>query len=447
MTRDYYWADLRIEDTMLKQFFRYVSLNIMGMLGISFYVLADTYFIANGLGADGLTALNLALPTFSLVCGIGLMLGMGGATKYSIMKQTASREALNRLFGMVLETGLAIGILLALVGIFFSRPLGILLGADETVIADTSIYLKVLLSFAPVFMVNYILECFVRNDGNPNLSMLGMLIGSILNVVLDYVFIFPCGLGMFGAALATGATPIISILILSTHFIKKQNGFSFQKTCVRLRELFRVSALGISSLIGELSSGIVMLVLNMIILNIAGNIGVAAYGIVANIAIVALSIFNGLAQGVQPLLSDACGKNDRKAAYKVRCYGWIAGLVLAVLSYIVIFRYAEPVAELFDRDNNVELVRMAGEGLRLYFVGYFFAAFNIVTAMYFSATDRPVPSFAISILRGIVLVIPCAFIMAAAGGLAGVWLAFAVAEAMTMIVAVVFVMRTKKGFS
>ena len=207
---------------MLRQFIRYVSLNIMGMMGISFYVLADTYFIANGLGADGLTALNLALPVFSIVCGIGLMLGMGGATKYAIMKQTVPKEELNHLFGMILETGLIIGIILAFIGMFFSRPLGAMLGADETVIADTSIYLKVLLSFAPVFMVNYILECFVRNDGSPNLSMLGMLIGSVLNVVLDYVFIFPCGLGMFGAALATGATPIVSILILSIHFFKKK---------------------------------------------------------------------------------------------------------------------------------------------------------------------------------------------------------------------------------
>lgn len=429
---------------MLRQFIRYVSLNIMGMMGISFYVLADTYFIANGLGANGLTALNLALPVFSIVCGIGLMLGMGGATKYAIMKQTVPKEELNRLFGMILETGLIIGIILAFIGMFFSRPLGAMLGADETVIADTSIYLKVLLSFAPVFMVNYILECFVRNDGNPNLSMLGMLIGSVLNVVLDYVFIFPCGLGMFGAALATGATPIVSILILSIHFFKKKSGFSFQRTGIKIKELFRVSSLGVSSLIGELSSGIVMLVLNMTLLRIAGNIGVAAYGIIANISIVALSIFNGLAQGIQPLLSDACGKNDRKVMQKTYRYGWITGFALSFLIYGFIFGLAEPIAELFDRDNNLELIKMAAKGLRLYFIGFIFASFNIVTAMNFSAIDRPKPSFVISILRGVVLVIMSAIIMAILFGITGVWLAFAVAEAMTMIVALGFVVRIRK---
>jgi Na+-driven multidrug efflux pump len=273
--------------------------------------------------------------------------------------------------------------------------------------------------------------------------MIGILVGTLLNIVLDYVFIFPCGLGMFGAALATGATPSISILILSTHFIKKKNGFSFKRSAVRIRELFHIASLGASSLIGEMSSGVVMLVLNMILLAIAGNIGVAAYGVVANIAIVALSIFNGLAQGVQPLLSDAYGRNDIQSIYKVRKYGWITGLILSGIMYGFIYCFAEPVAELFDRDNNVELVRMAAEGLRLYFVGYVFAAFNIVTAMYFSATDRPLPSFIISILRGIVLVIPCAYLMAFVWGMRGVWLAFAAAEALTMIIATGFVLSKR----
>lgn len=415
----------------------------MGMMGISFYVLADTYFIANGLGANGLTALNLALPMFNIVTGFGMMIGIGGATRYAIMKQTASKEKIDRLFGMALETAIGIGVLIAFVGVCFSRPLSILLGANETVVQDTSIYLKVLLSFAPVFMTNYVLQCFVRNDGNPNLSMVGTLVGSFLNIILDYIFLFPCEMGMFGAALATGVTPIISILILSTHFIRKKNGFNFKRTRPKITELLHISSLGASSFVGEVSAGLVMLVLNMILLRISGNLGVAAYGVVANIAIVALAIFNGLAQGMQPLLSDACGINDIVSTKKIYRYGWITGALLFLLIYGFVSVFAEPIAELFDRDNNVELVKMAAEGLRLYFIGFIFAGFNIVTAMYFSATDRPKPSFIISILRGVVLVVLNAIIMAILFGITGVWLAFAVAEAMTMIVALVFVMKDK----
>ena len=294
-------------------------------------------------------------------------------------------------------------------------------------------------------MVNYVLQCFVRNDGNPNLSTAGTLIGSLLNIVLDYIFIFPCGLGMFGAALATGATPIISILILSVHFIKKKNGLSYRKTGIELKEVLRISSLGISSLIGEISGGVVMLVLNMILLEISGNLGVAAYGIVANIAIVALSIFTGLAQGIQPLLSGARGTGDKHAIKKVYRYGWITGGMIAFIIYGLIYMFAEPVAELFDRDNNLELVQLAAEGLKFYFVGFIFAGYNVVTSMYFSAIDRPKPSFVISILRGVVLIVICAFLMSILFGITGVWLAFTVAEAITMIVALILIIR--KGFS
>lgn len=428
---------------MLKQFIRYVSLNIVGMIGISLYILADTFFVANGLGANGLTALNLALPMFNLVSGLGMMLGIGGATRYSIMKQTASREEVDRLFGLCIETALVISIVFIIIAQFFSVPISRMLGADDTVIGETSTYFKVLISFAPVFMTNYVLQSFVRNDGNPNLSMIGTLAGSLSNIVLDYIFIFPCKMGMFGAALATGTTPMISILILSTHFIRKKNGFGLRLTKLKITEVFHTASLGISSLIGEVSSGVVMLVLNILLLKIAGNLGVAAYGIVANIAIVELSIFNGLSQGMQPLLSTACGTNDKAGAKKIYHYGLVTAVMLAVATYIFIYCFAEPAASIFDRDGNARLVQMAAEGLRLYFLGFVFAGFNLVTAMFFSATDRPKPAFVISILRGVVLIVLCAIVLSNVFGLNGVWMAFAVTEALTMLVALAFVRRDR----
>lgn len=413
------------------------------MIGISLYILADTFFVANGLGANGLTALNLALPMFNLVSGLGMMIGIGGATRYSIMKQTVSREEVDRLFGLCIETALAISVVFIIIAQFFSVPISRVLGADDTVIRETSTYFKVLISFAPVFMTNYVLQSFVRNDGNPNLSMIGTLAGSLSNIVLDYIFIFPCGMGMFGAALATGTTPMISILILSTHFIRKRNGFGLRLARPKVTEIFHTASLGVSSLIGEVSSGVVMLVLNILLLKIAGNLGVAAYGIVANIAIVEISIFNGLSQGMQPLLSTACGANDKAGAKKIYHYGLVTAVMLAAATYVFIYFFAEPAASIFDRDDNVRLVQMAADGLRLYFLGFIFAGFNVVTAMFFSATDRPKPAFIISILRGVVLIVLCAIVLSNVFGLNGVWMAFAVTEALTMLVALAFVRRDR----
>ena len=170
----------------LKEFLRYTALNVTGMVGLSCYILADTFFVSKGLGMTGLAALNLAIPVFSFIHGSGLMLGMGGATWYSIFRGRQEQDKSNRIFTHMLLTALATAFLFVLTGLFFSGPLTLLLGANEETFSMTHIYLQVLLLFSPAFLMNDLLTCFVRNDGNPRLSMLSMLLGSLSNILLDY---------------------------------------------------------------------------------------------------------------------------------------------------------------------------------------------------------------------------------------------------------------------
>ncbi|MEG0753900.1 MAG: MATE family efflux transporter, partial [Angelakisella sp.] len=236
-------------------FIKYVSLNIIGMIGLSCYILADTFFVARGIGANGLTALNLAIPIYSFIHGIGLMIGMGGATRFAISKR-------EQVFTQATGYAMLAACLFVAVGLFFSTQLATMLGANADTLQNTSIYLKTILCFAPMFLLNNVLICFVRNDGNPKLSMAAMLIGSLSNIVLDYLFIFPCNMGMFGAAFATGIAPVISLIILSAHFIKKQNTFRLRTQKLQIKALWDITSLGLSALIIELSSGIVMIVFN-----------------------------------------------------------------------------------------------------------------------------------------------------------------------------------------
>ena len=150
--------------------------------------------------------------------------------------------------------------------------------------------------------------------------MAGMLIGSLANIILDYVFIFPLQWGMFGAAFATGLAPIISMCILTRHYIKKKNHFHFHKSKLSIKQITYICSLGISSFITEIASGIILIVFNLLILNISGNIGVAAYGIVANLALVATSIFTGIAQGTQPLLSENFGQGNLCILCSFSCF-------------------------------------------------------------------------------------------------------------------------------
>lgn len=148
------------------------------MIGVSCYILADTYFIAEGLGSTGLAALNLAIPVYSMLCGIGQMLGMGGAIQFGHSAARGEHHKGDRIFSDTLLMGMVIAVPLVLLGALGSDPLAALMGADAQTLADTSVYLKWLLIFSPFFLANYILQAFLRNDGSPHLSMNAMLAGS-----------------------------------------------------------------------------------------------------------------------------------------------------------------------------------------------------------------------------------------------------------------------------
>lgn len=418
-------------------YFKYVSLNVLGMAALSCYILADTFFVSRGLGADGLTALNLAIPVYNLVNGTGLMLGVGGGAKYAVSKSRGDSNAQNRVFTNTLFCAAAFSAVFLAAGIFFSKSITAALGADNAVFDMTNTYLKVILLFSPAFILNNIFVAFIRNDGDPKLSMAGMITGSLSNVLLDYIFIFPLDMGIFGAVFATGLSPVISMCVLSMHKIKRKNDFHIVKTPPAPKLGGNICALGIPSLVSELSSGIVIIVFNTIILNIAGNTGVAAYGVVTNISLVVIAVYTGAAQGMQPLVSEAHGRGDGKSELKFFKYAVITVFVICAVIYPVVFFFSEQIAAVFNSENNDRLQQIAAQGLKLYFTGALFAGFNIVAAMFFTARETPLPAHIISILRGLVLIVPAAFILAQLFGITGVWLSFTASEAVCAVCAVV----------
>lgn len=398
------------------------------MIGLSCYILADTFFVSKGLGANGITALNLAIPIYSFIHGSGLMIGMGGATKYSILKSQNKIEDANRVFSNAVFLTILFAISFFFMGVFFSGGITRLLGADEVVYRMCKTYLQVILLFAPMFLFNNVLLCFVRNEGAPQLTMMAMLIGSFSNIILDYVFIFPCNMGIFGAVLATGVAPIISMLVLLKFFIKKQNGFHFIKCKIVGDYVMSTIFGGLPSLITEVSSGIVIIIFNSIILRLTGNIGVAAYGIIANISLVIISIYTGIAQGIQPIISKNYGTGNKDSIKAILRYALIIMVLLSVVIYAVIFFGASPIASIFNSEQNMVLQDIAEKGLRLYFTACVFAGFNIILSIYFASIEKVKPAHAISLMRGFVIIIPMAFILSTVAGITGVWCTFPVTE-------------------
>ena len=428
---------------LTKQFFKYVSQNIFGLLGTSCYILADTYFIAQAAGTDGVTLLNLCLPIYNLIFAFGSMIGLGAATRYAILRAQGDARA-QRYFSNAIFSVCILAVPFMLVGIF--RPDGLLrlMGGDADIVALGMNYARIFLMFTPFFMCNYVVASFVRNDGDPSLAMVATLSGSLFNVVFDYIFIFPMGLGLPGAALATAISPILSIAVCSAHFIKKSNTITFVRKAPSVRLLAQSCQLGISGFVGELSSGVTTTVFNFLLLCLAGNVAVAAYGVVANFALVATAIFNGVAQGAQPLVSQCYGKNEMAGARKLLLLGCGTALGLAALLYGVVFGYTDALTALFNSENSALMAEFAHSGMRIYFVGYFFAGCNIVAAGYLGAVNRPAEASITSLCRGMVAIVVCSLVLSALFGMNGVWAAFPVSEAITLALTV-FLLKQKAG--
>jgi putative MATE family efflux protein len=433
-----------MEKSILKSFTKYVSLNILGMIGLSCYILADTFFIAKALGATGIAALNFSISIYSVIHGTGLMIGIGGATRYSILKSRNKDEKANIVFSTSIKLGVLIGVMFAVIGIFGSRALALLLGADTSTLPLTKTYLATILCFAPFFITNNIVLAFVRNDNNPNLSMLAMLTGSFSNIVLDYIFMFPLGMGMFGAAFATGLAPIIGIGILLFHFVKSKNHLRYVRSRILWSSIRDIFSLGLSTFITEVSSAVGLITFNLVILSLKGNLGVAAYGIVANIALVGISIFTGIAQGMQPLISKGYGLKNYEVLRKVLKYGLLTSLSLALIIYFVMFLNADGIIGIFNSQNNLEIAQIAKTGLRIYFIGFFFVGINIIMAMYLSATEYAKDAFIISIARGCIIIVPLVLLLSRIWNMAGVWFAFVLTECIVTIVAILIEGLRKK---
>lgn len=432
------------KDTSLgRTFFSYVFPNILGMIGLSVYILADTFFISVAEGANGLTALNLVLPVYSIIFAIGNMIAVGSATRFRIYKAQENGEA-DHYFTNAVIFCLIFSIPFLLIGLFFSQGIVTLLGADAEILPLAAPYTRIFMLFTPFFMWNYIATAFVRNDNAPKIAMAATLVSSLFNIVMDYVLMFPLHMGMRGAALATAISPIVGIMICMIHILSKKSAIRFMKTRPSFVRLFRSCQLGVSAMIGELAQGVTTLSFNFLILSITGNVGVAAYGVIANIAFVGNAIFNGLSQGSQPLFSYYYGKKRTGDVSRLLRLTIITGLVLAVVVILVTNLWADPLVAIFNSEHNPAMADLAAVGMHLYFIGYLFAAVNIVACGYLGATEAATWSFVTSLSRGLVAILIFAFILSKLFAMTGIWLAFPAAEAVTLILSVIAMIHWRK---
>lgn len=218
--------------------------------------------------------------------------------------------------------------------------------------------------------------------------MAATLLSSLFNIVFDYVFMFPMHMGMRGAALATGVSPIISIGICMIHYLSKKNTIVFKWHLPSFRLLASAASLGVVAFVGEIANSITTLVFNFILLALSGNNAVAAYGVIANIALVGTAIFNGVSQGLQPLASTSYGHGDKEDVKKILRQSLVIAVILSIVLVSAVWVFAQGLVGIFNSAQSAELAKFAVPGLRIYFLGFLVAAVNIVLAGFSVRPDR-----------------------------------------------------------
>ncbi|QEJ94518.1 MATE family efflux transporter [Treponema phagedenis] len=432
------------EGDMLKTFFKYTILSILRMVGISAFVFADTYFVSKAFGAIGLAALNISIPIVNIVNGVALMISIGGGSAFSILRAQQDIEGANKIFSLTVNTALVIGIVFMSIGILFSENLAKIFGADTDTLAMSLTYIRTILLCAPVNMINSILISFSRNDHKPALAMVGVMAGGLTNILFDYLLMFPLQMGMFGAAIATGLSPLVGIAIILLNRFKDTSNYRYIKTA-EVKPLGRIIKLGTPSFITELSGAFVLILFNLIILSISGNIGVASYGIIANISFIVIAIFTGLGQGLQPIASAAYGVKDMFRLQQYLKFGIIAALFISAIMYAVLFMFTKDVVTIFNAEKLIELEQIASRGIRIYFLGFFFAGMNIVVLLYQAAIERVHSSFLISTLRGFVVIFFVVLLTSKLWQLDGVWISFVITEGIVFITSLIILQVEKRN--
>lgn len=431
-----------LEDPIKTLYGKYLLPSISATLVTSIYILADTMMVGRGVGAVGIAALNLLLPVFSLFFGTGMMFGVGGSVLFSISRGRQEETMCRRYFTAALMLALLTGMFYGTAFQIWFDPVTAFLGRNESMDLFVRQYGRILIAGAPVFVCSSFFQAFVRNDKEPKRAMAAVIAGGVSNVILDYVFIFPMGMGMAGAAAATVIGSLITVVILLTHFVSPANTLKLTRR-FGLREMRASAVNGASSFLVEMTGGIVIFLFNRQLLSYVGDLGVVVYGIVSNSALIAASIFNGISQAAQPVMAINFGAGKRERVEETRRRALktavAAGILFTAIGLfcpqVLVYAFVEP---------TEEIIAMGVTAVRIYFLSFLAAGANVLFATYFQSVLKPGFAMAICMLRGIILNGAFVFLLPMFFGVNGIWAAMTATECLTLLCALIMLKEGRK---
>jgi putative MATE family efflux protein len=414
---------------------QYAIPSMIAMLSTALYILVDGIFIGNFVGAKGLAAVNLVMPAWSLMSGIGLMLSVGGGTLISIRLGRNDQDEARRLFSMVFTTLIIFAVIGSALTLSFIRPISYLLGATEEILPQVMTYMYYTTIFMFAFITNYFLDYMLRASNRPKHAMQIMVAASLLNILLDYLAIVVLRWGVMGAALASGLAQVVAFVLFVWTLRRCEMRYSFKPRRISRELLLRTLYNGSSELFTEISYGVSTLIYNLALMQRIGVLGVSAFAVVNYINVILAFLIFGFAISMQPLISInyGAGRMDRVIAILKTAYMY--GFSLVALATILIFTQRNFLVGLFLSGES-ELFAMSAHALGIVTLNFIFMCVNVISSAYFTAIEWAGTSVIISVLRGMTFTFIGVKMLPMFLGTDGIWWTSPFTEFATLLVVV-----------
>ena len=429
-----------LTESVSKIFFRYLMPAILANMVTSIYILADTIIIGKGIGTLAMAALNIILPLFNIFFGVGLLFGVGGSVLMSIARGRGDEQLGKCYFTLAVILNTITCLALTALLWFFMEPIMLFLGATEATLPFIRDYAPYVILGLSAFAFSSLLQTFVRNDGAPKLAMIAVISGGVLNVILDIIFVFLLHMGMAGAAIASVIGSLCTVCILLLHFLSKSNGLRFSLQSFSFGRIGQVAKNGFTSFVVDISTGIVVFIFNVRVLEYAGDNGVSMYGVICNTAIIVGCLCNGINQAAQPLLSTNYGAGLEERICRIRKLGIQTALMICSIPAILGLIWPNMFTYIFINPSE-EILAMSPMAIRIYFIGFFVMGINMFGVGYFQSTAKPTLSLLICLSRGCVLSIIFVTILAPLFGIIGIWASVPLAEFVTLVISIYFLVK------
>lgn len=435
-----------VNGNLKKTFLHYLFASLGGAIVTSIYTSVDMICVGHCCGPAGAAAISCVNPLWSIMIGLGLLLGIGGSVWMTTRRGAGDRAAADYYFTVALTAGLVLSAVLTLAYLFLREPLLRFFGADDQLIDYAMEYAQWIAWAVPAFVMEVVLSNFVRNDGAPGICAAALLTGGAVNIVGDiyFVFDFGLGMGMSGAGLATALGQVVALGVLCTYFLRKRCGLRLGRGGETAHVLRKICASGFAPAIVDLTFGVTVILFNRQIMGYASTTELAVFGTVANIAVLFQSLFYGVGQAVQPIVSASYGAGRRDRVAGMRRIFLVTAGSMGVLFFAAAALLPRQLLNIYMAVTE-DILAIGPAALRIYGISFLFMGINVVSTYYLESVLRPRQSLVISLARGLVFTGLFVLVLPAVFGVQAIWWTMPLTELLTALYALASLRGTADG--